>query len=205
VFLVPSFSQIPWSWRPRWQSGSSLLPRRMLSPLSIQNTLAGSNLIRYSYAGLSPHSLRLFLLMSSASPHLMICDALWSEYLCHSPKLECSNSNTSCTPSRWAPLLCQSISSLSSPSWTTWRQSLIQLSTLTSSPPCSVVCLPSMTRSSPPSTHKPTLYCQKNTSASCLARRFIVGLLSLHQTPQPSSFLLLWFILSPTLQAIIRL
>jgi len=32
--------------------------------------------------------------------------------LCHPPELECSNSNTSCTLSRWAPLLCQSTSSL---------------------------------------------------------------------------------------------
>ena len=82
-----------------------LLPRRMLSPLSIRNTFAGSSLIRYSYAGLSPHSLRLFLFMSSAS-YLMVCSALWSESLCHPLELECSNSNTSYTPSKWATLLC---------------------------------------------------------------------------------------------------
>jgi len=100
-------------------SGSFLLLRRMLSPLSIRNILVGSNLIRCSYAGLSPRSLRLFLLMLLASPHLVICGALWSEFLRHLPELECNNSNISCTPSRWAPLLYQSTSSLSSPSWAT--------------------------------------------------------------------------------------
>ena len=108
-----------------------LLPstERMLNPLSIWNTLVGSNLIRCSYAGLSPLWLRLFLLMSSAPLHLVMCGALWSEFLRHPLEIECSNSNTSCTLSKWAPLLCQSTSSLSSPSWTTWRQWLIQLLT----------------------------------------------------------------------------
>ena len=72
----------------RVRSGSFHLPRRMLSPLSIQNTLAGSSLIRCSYVGLSPRSLWLFLLMSSASPHLVMCGALWSESLRHPPELE---------------------------------------------------------------------------------------------------------------------
>ena len=49
--------------------------------------------------------------------------------------------------------------------------------------PCLVICLPSMNRLSPLSTHESTLYCHKNSSTSCLARRFIVGVLSLHQTP----------------------
>jgi len=31
----------------------------------------------------------------------MMCGALWSKSLCHPPKLECSNSNTNCTLSRW--------------------------------------------------------------------------------------------------------
>jgi len=91
------------------------------------------------------------------------------------------------------------------PSWTIWRQWLIKLPTLTSSLPYSVVCLPNMTRLSPPSTQKSTLYCQKNSSASCLARRFIMGMLSLHQTPQPSTLLLLQFILLLALQATIQL
>ena len=73
---------------------------------------SGSSLIRCSYAGLSPRSLRLFLLISSASPYLVMCGALWSKSLYHPPELECSNSNTSYTPSRWVPLLCQSTSSL---------------------------------------------------------------------------------------------
>ena len=38
----------------------------------------------------------------------------------------------------------------------------------------------------PPSTHESTLYCQKNSSVSCLVKRFTVGVLSLHQTPQLS-------------------
>ena len=55
------------------------------------------------------------------------------------------------------------------------------------------------------STHELTLYCQNNSSASCLARRFIMGVLSLHLTPQPSCPLLLRFILPPSLQATIQL
>jgi len=148
----------------RVQSSFFFLSRRMLSSLSIQNALARSSLIRCSYVGLSPCSLRLFLLISSASPHLVMCGALWSKSLRHPSEQECSNSNTSYTPSRWAHLLCQSTSSLSSPSWTTWWQWLIQLPTLTSSLPCSIVCLPNMIHSSPPSTHESTLYCQKNSS-----------------------------------------
>ena len=77
--------------------------------------------------------------------------------------------------------------------------------TLTSSLPCSVLCLPNMTRLSFSLTHESTLYCQKNSSASCLAKRFIVYVLSLHQTLQSSSSLLLRFILFPALQATIQL
>ena len=68
----------------------------------------------FSYDDLSPHSPKIFLLISSASPH----SALWSESLRHPPELACSNSNSSCAPSRWSPPLCQSTFTLSSPSWT---------------------------------------------------------------------------------------
>jgi len=49
------------------------------------------------------------------------------------------------------------------------------------------------------------LYYQKNLSASCLARRFIVGMLSLHLHPQPSSPILLRFTRHLALQVTIHL
>jgi len=105
VFSVPSSSQTPWSRRPHWRNlpvfdpvpsfyQEGCLTHYQFRVHPLDQTWLDALMLAYILAH------RSCSYSSSGSPHLVMYGALWSESLCHSPDLECSNLNTSCTLSR---------------------------------------------------------------------------------------------------------